>query len=76
MTHLCVRCACTDRRLAALDKFHFGFLVRIVGGSQIYSRTWTSLLFQTSISLEIAASQRDDYQDESEMRQTPAPRCL
>lgn len=31
--------------------------------------------FQTSISLEIAASQKDYYWDESERRQTPAPRC-
>lgn len=76
MTHPCVCCVCTDRRVAALDKCHFGFLVRRVGGSQIYSRTWMDLLFQTSISLEIAASQRDDYQDESGRRQTPAPRCL
>lgn len=73
MSHPCVHCACTDRRVAALDKCHFGFLVRRGGGSRIYSRTWTGLLFQTSINLEIAASQRDDYQDESERRQTPAP---
>lgn len=32
--------------------------------------------FQTSIRLEIAASQKDYYWDESERRQTPAPRCL
>lgn len=32
--------------------------------------------FQTSIRLEIAARQKDYYWDESERRQTPAPRCL
>lgn len=32
--------------------------------------------FQTSISLGIAASQREYYQDDSERRQTPVPGCL
>lgn len=47
---------------------------------RIYSGTWWAFFFflslQTSISLEMAPSQRDYDQDESDRRQTPAPHSV
>lgn len=49
---------CTDRRAAALDKCHFGFLVRWVGGCQIYFRTWTGFLFRLQLAWNSSKSER------------------